>query len=305
MSIGNRPGQKLGKAEKECLGIYPMSHVCESDDAKECIKECEVCTHKDETPSGKDCSTCNKCIIYLPCLDMADLKKLATKKEDANPKALKKLQKEYDDDAQKDISLARQEIEEDTQDYVNVTEKNKGSCFPAGAVMRGDDGKPIQMSDLAVGAQVHAAGSVDRVTNFIHHDRDQEETFLRLITEKGTLELSPNHLVFLKAADGSRKSVFAEAVSTGDMLFHRDGHAQVAAIEPFKSRGVYAPLTRSGEVEVNGFHTSCYASFPSHEAAHAVMLPLHYLPANTGGVHWYARGWQRMYEGAQWVMSKF
>merc|ERR1712147_502853 len=110
---------------------------------------------------------CNKCIIYLPCLDMADLKKLATKK---------------------DISLARQEIEEDTQDYVNVTEKNKGSCFPAGAVMRGDDGKPIQMSDLAVGAQVHAAGSVDRVTNFIHHDRDQEETFLRLITEKGTLE---------------------------------------------------------------------------------------------------------------------
>ena len=39
---------------------------------------------------------------------------------------------------------------------------------------------------------------------------------------------------------------------------------QVAAIEPFKSRGLYAPLTGSGELEVNGFSTSCYASFPRY-----------------------------------------
>lgn len=88
------------------------------------------------------------------------------------------------------------------------------------------------------------------------------------------------------------------------MLLHRDGLAEVAAIEPFKSRGLYAPLTRSGELEVNGFSTSCYASFPSHTAAHAVMLPLHYLPANSGGVLWYARGWQHMYEAVQWLMAK-
>jgi len=234
-----------------------------------------------KSTSGKDCKTCVKCMMYIPCV----------KKGNKNAAAL--------------LAGDRKEIDHDAAETMDVTKKSKGSCFPARATMRGEDGKPIKMSDLAVGAQVYASGSVEPVTNFIHHDHDEEETFLRLITEKGTLELSPNHLVFVKAADGSRSSVFANAVHTDDMLMHRDGHATVAAIETFKSRGIYAPLTRSGEVEVNGFHTSCYASFPSHEAAHAVMLPLHYLPANSGGVHWYARGWQRMYEGAQWILSKF
>ena len=62
------------------------------------------------------------------------------------------------------------------------------------------------------------AGSVDRVTNFIHIDRDEEVTFLRLITPVATLELSPNHIVFVAAVDGSRKPVLAETVRAGGML---------------------------------------------------------------------------------------
>ena len=59
------------------------------------------------------------------------------------------------------------------------------------------------------------------MTNFIHVERDEEVTFLRLITQKGTLELSPNHLVFVKAADGTRTSQLAETVRTRDMLPNR------------------------------------------------------------------------------------
>ena len=114
------------------------------------------------------------------------------------------------------------------------------SCFPAGALLRGEHRQSIWMADLAVGDQVYAsagchaaprravplsvlmcsclAGSLDRITNFTHIDHHEETPFLRLITEKGTLELSPNHLVFVSAADGSRKSALAETVRSGDLL---------------------------------------------------------------------------------------
>ena len=132
--------------------------------------------------------------------------------------------------------------------------KEHNSCFPAGAFVSGveEEGQQIRMSDLRLGTMVRSAagrlstclrrhrviarllhvmpecaGSVDRVTNFIHIDDDQEATFLRLISTKGTLELSPNHLVFTRAHDGSRQPVLAASVRIGDVLLHRNGDAQV------------------------------------------------------------------------------
>lgn len=203
------------------------------------------------------------------------------------------------------IVKARKEIETDAQDWVGVSKKNaKSGCFPAHATVRGQHGERIKMADLIVGQKVHGSSSLDQVTNFIHTDTKLEASFLKLVTDRGMLELTPNHLVFLGMPDSSRKAVMAQFVSIGDTLLHRDGPARVTGVESFKSHGVYAPLTRRGEMEVNGFHTSCYASFPSHTAAHMMMQPLHYLPVNAHGVHWYARGWQRMYEAAQWLVSK-
>ena len=47
-----------------------------------------------------------------------------------------------------------------------------------------------------------------------------------------------------------------------------------------------------------------FATVCSHAAAHVVMLPLHYLPVNSGGgVHWYARVWQNFYEVSRWLLS--
>merc|ERR1711998_6314 len=139
------------------------------------------------------------------------------------------------------------------------------ACFPGDAEVRDLSGKKIRMMDLAIGAEVQGpTGAVDQVTNFIHHEEALAAPFLRMRTDKGSLELSANHLAFVKSADGVRHSVLAATVRVGDTLLHRDGDAQVTSIEPFTARGVYAPLTRSGELEVNGFTTSCYANIPSH-----------------------------------------
>lgn len=179
------------------------------------------------------------------------------------------------------------------------------ACFPSDAELRDVSGNKVRMMDLAVGSELQGPkGSVDLVTNFIHREEALDAPFLRIRTDRGTLELSANHLAFIKSADGTRRSVLAGTIRVGDILLHRDGDAQVTSIEPFKARGVYAPLTRSGELEVNGFSTSCYANIPSHAAAHAMMMPLHYLPANHDGIHWYAKAWMHMYEAGKWVLSQ-
>merc|ERR1711988_168687 len=178
-------------------------------------------------------------------------------------------------------------------------------CFPENAQVRGQNGQKIRMKDLTVGTKIIGPkGPVETVTNFIHRDESVDGAYLRLKTSRGALELSTNHLVFLRSA-GTRRAVLAHTVRLGDVLAHRDGDATVMAIEPFVARGAYAPLTMSGELEVDGFSASCYAEFPSHAAAHAVMKPLNYLPANQGGIHWYPNAWHHVYTAAKKMLGNF
>lgn len=127
-------------------------------------------------------------------------------------------------------------------------------------------------------------GQMDTVTNFIHRDENIKSTFLRLHTPKGALELSPNHLLFARNGS-STQSVLARDVRIGTTLLHRDGEAmvidpyytrvlcpcgrcpaggvrQVTSIDAFTDHGAYAPMTWSGELEVNGFAVSAYAQYP-------------------------------------------
>ena len=41
--------------------------------------------------------------------------------------------------------------------------------------------------------------------------------------------------------------------------------------------GAYVPLTREGNMVVNGVLASCYASF-DHDLAHLIMTPTHWFP---------------------------
>lgn len=120
----------------------------------------------------------------------------------------------------------------------------------------------VSMDSLEIGDYVRDGkeGEFSRVLSFGHLDRDIEYDFVQIHTEgsKTPLELTYNHMVFL-----ANKAVAAADVSVGDML----GDEKVTDITSVKSKGLYAPVTYSGAIVVNGIKSSCYVAMMDHVPA--------------------------------------
>jgi len=167
----------------------------------------------------------------------------------------------------------------------------QGECFPATAILSGSE-KP--MSTVAVGDMVITPYGEEKVTNWMHRQAQHESDFLRIKTDKGALELSPRHLLYLHG-----KFQFAKRVQPGDKLSYKDGtEATVLSIEKFKSVGVYAPSTPSGELYVDGFRVSCYAETENHITTHYLVgVPMQYWPSEViDGHHPWVQFWLDLVE---------
>ena len=96
-------------------------------------------------------------------------------------------------------------------------------------------------------------------------DRHQSEAahMISIWTHKGQvpLTLSKSHVVFT-----SITTKYAGDLLPGDYLLHWNGtsmeEVEIETILPTISVGYWAPLTTAGHLLVDGFLTSCYASFP-------------------------------------------
>jgi len=131
-------------------------------------------------------------------------------------------------------------------------------------------GKGLTLIDaLKIGDYVRAGkDQFSRVYSFLHLDHDVEADYLQIHAEglKPPLELSPEHMVFVKNAP-----VPASQLMVGDML----GQNKVSEIKSVKRRGAYAPVTESGDIVVSGILASSYAAVRSytpinqHTEAHA------------------------------------
>lgn len=113
----------------------------------------------------------------------------------------------------------------------------------------------VSMDSVKVGDHVRASNNdFSRVFSLAHLDHDLETDFLQIYAEglSKPLEITAKHMVF-----SSDKAVRADEVSVGDML---DSN-KVTEIKSVKRTGVYAPVTESGEIVVNGVRASSYASF--------------------------------------------
>jgi len=73
-----------------------------------------------------------------------------------------------------------------------------------------------------------------------------------------------------KAAE--QPEIAVSRIATQNASARSDKVVNVVRMERLK--GVYAPLTSTGTLVVNGVVASCYASFASHQVAHMVMAPL-------------------------------
>jgi len=162
-------------------------------------------------------------------------------------------------------------------------------CFDANSLVITPQGAK-RMCDLRLGDKVRVVQSNGKVEwsdvcAWAHREPQRVAKYLRLTTAQTgrTLTISPEHLVGV-VRNGQMDYVKAGTLSVGvDRVLAADTGAtgaggvwaeEIKSIENVESLGVYAPITTTGTVCVNGIVASCYAAVSSHRAAHAAMKPV-------------------------------
>jgi hypothetical protein len=132
----------------------------------------------------------------------------------------------------------------------------------------------LSIKELQVGDYVRSSeGKFSRVYSFGHKDHDGEALYLQIHAAGLTtpIELSRTHMIYV-----GHKILTAQDVKVGDML----GNNKVTEIKTVKRRGIYSPVTESGDIMVSEVLASSYVAMldysPSlqHWAAHALASPL-------------------------------
>jgi hypothetical protein len=133
----------------------------------------------------------------------------------------------------------------------DVGDYNTNSCFPPNVELkRLEAGKwvDVLMQDISIGDTVmDGEGRETKVLSWLHKDPD---TLVKYFDIAG-LRISPDHLV--KTPDGFQKAKDAQTV----FLYGKETNA---VRRSFYTKGMYAPLTESGTLLVDGFSVSCYAN---------------------------------------------
>lgn len=167
----------------------------------------------------------------------------------------------------------------------------EGACFPGDAIVYTRDRGNVSMAALRAGddvlAETFPGGPLryEPVLAFLHRRTEKGGIYVEVVHDGGRLRVSPNHLVFVTAQIG-RVDKPAGEIKVGDRLILVDGSESVAkeskVLEVYhrnQAAGMYAPLTYSGTIVVDGVIASNYATpemgvWLSHSLAHVILLPL-------------------------------
>ncbi|NP_001310756.1 sonic hedgehog protein-like precursor [Parasteatoda tepidariorum] len=197
-----------------------------------------------------------------------------------------------------------------------------GGCFDGDSTVRTEAG-PKKMSDLQVGERVQVArtdGQTDysEVILFLDRNETQQRLYNTLETENGrSITLTPTHLIFTASPHQTTpQATFAKHVEIGDYIYVASDRKvtleKVISVTSSAKKGVFAPLTREGNLVVDGVVASCYAIIEDQALAHFAFAPvrlidnvweatlhllrtmhiLRYRESRTipphNGIHWYA-----------------
>lgn len=186
---------------------------------------------------------------------------------------------------------------------------SSGMCFPASASVREFHRGEIPISSVEVGDQVACgSGNFSRVIALLHAQPEAIVPYLHLRHTSGELTVSEQHLILAcsarKAAAGEQAStdhtdapsgvghavptpspwawVPVRDVQLGDQLQGTGDEAcTVLSVCCKTGKGMYAPLTASGSLVVDGVLCSCFAPPAAwavpHAVCHAAMLPIRFL----------------------------
>ena len=177
-----------------------------------------------------------------------------------------------------------------------------------------EDGREKNMSQVRLGDRVQSVDSegnlvYSEVLMFLDREPEERSRFVELRTEEGAvLTLTASHLVYAGAPDCRQlecmRPVYAGNVEPGQNLMRRENSlvaSTVLSVTSSHHRGVFAPLTRAGNLVVDGVLASCYAVIDSQNIAHTAFAPVRWYyslkhslvgsePRTVSvapGVHWY------------------
>lgn len=146
-------------------------------------------------------------------------------------------------------------------------------CFSEKATVQALGKGVIPMTELEVGDKVLTGKEQDRyepVYGFGHINPDKSAEFLKIFTSSNAaapLEMTGNHMLFVR---GKEHPVRADSIKVGDNLRADHGtFTSVTKIQTVTRKGVYAPLTPSGSIVVNGIVASSYVSMQDHAVEYA------------------------------------
>jgi hypothetical protein len=162
-------------------------------------------------------------------------------------------------------------------------------CFPSDAIVMTVTG-PKKMKDVSLGDNLRVITTDGRVefsptVGWLHREPEGIGAYLRITTSRRQVHISEEHLVGT-IKGGQVDFVPAREAVVGTALLECDNSVSpqngrvavwgnpVQKVEKVQMKGVFAPLTESGTIVVDGVGASCYACTRSHKAAHAAMKPM-------------------------------
>lgn len=161
----------------------------------------------------------------------------------------------------------------DTDKDKDTGGKKKG-CFHGDDLVITRQG-PMRMSQIAMISRNENIELLSRddqgqlvfspVYYWIHKDAQRRHEFLTIETASGQkMSLTRDHLIYETNCHGSQsRTIFAERVATGKCVFvQQNGHlveSKVVKISSEMKTGIYAPITRQGNLIVNDVLASSFA----------------------------------------------
>eukprot|EP00929_Paragymnodinium_shiwhaense_P094781 TRINITY_DN5556_c0_g1_i1.p1 TRINITY_DN5556_c0_g1~~TRINITY_DN5556_c0_g1_i1.p1 ORF type:complete len:401 (+),score=60.20 TRINITY_DN5556_c0_g1_i1:151-1203(+) len=141
-------------------------------------------------------------------------------------------------------------------------------CFPGHATVevKGKGRRALRQLELGEEVLVSRSGGVlafEPVHGYVHTLREPAAGYVSLEHTYGELRLSANHMLFVTSQDGTTATKVAGEVQVGDvMALSQDAAvARVLALQDTSDASdMYAPLTGSGTLIVDGVVASAYAA---------------------------------------------
>eukprot|EP00929_Paragymnodinium_shiwhaense_P061426 TRINITY_DN3067_c0_g4_i1.p1 TRINITY_DN3067_c0_g4~~TRINITY_DN3067_c0_g4_i1.p1 ORF type:complete len:389 (-),score=23.71 TRINITY_DN3067_c0_g4_i1:220-1386(-) len=195
----------------------------------------------------------------------------------------------------------------------NVCVAAAGQCFTGASTVLVRGRGPTPLASLSSEDEIlvpdgFGSSRYEPLLQFLHRDETttSSSSYLSVLHEHGQLWASDSHIVFTTDASGLKKDVPVSQLASGDDLHlagsevgdvRARGSRVLAVRRSHDASGMYAPLTASGQVIVDGVVASCYARPFSrlqvtHGAIHAAMFVVRGFtsPVATGFLRDFFRG---------------